>query len=148
MDESEKNTTQTPQTTFVDPPDGELLNNSMIEMFKLVGQRKGKDILGVIFGCYLDNYERLIEELLEAQSSEDFHTIEASAHSLKSSSAQVGAIYLSSLYETVERAAVIHAHPRDKESFREHLLKTQHRVIDAMKTVLSKKADIPDIRET
>ncbi len=66
-------------------------------------QMEGKpDILKRVIDAYLSSTASLVETLKEAYSAMDIDGIQNSAHSLKSSSANVGAIKLSELCKELE----------------------------------------------
>ena len=67
-------------------------------------QRQGKpDLLTRVINVYLEDSLRLLEALRQAVSKEDASDVKRQAHSLKSSSANVGALRLSTLCKELER---------------------------------------------
>jgi CheY-like chemotaxis protein/HPt (histidine-containing phosphotransfer) domain-containing protein len=67
-------------------------------------QREGKpDLLARVINIYLEDSLRLLEALRQAVSEGDGAGVKRTAHSLKSSSANVGAVRLSSLCKDLER---------------------------------------------
>ncbi len=66
-------------------------------------QVEGKpDILGRIINAYLNNSAHLIAEMQEALTVDDHQVLQNAAHSLKSSSANVGAVKLSGINKELE----------------------------------------------
>ena len=62
------------------------------------------DVLSKIINIYLTGSDPLIDELREAHGAKDFEKVQNVAHSLKSSSANVGAMALSELCNDIEVA--------------------------------------------
>lgn len=67
-----------------------------------LGRRTGKDILGEVVGLYLDRKPTQLELLREALARGDAQTVERTAHSLKGSSANLGALRLARLASDLE----------------------------------------------
>ena len=53
--------------------------------------------------AYFTSSEQILIDLTVAQANQDFETMQSNAHSLKSSSASLGAMHLSSLAEALEQ---------------------------------------------
>ena len=83
-----------------------LLNPSAIDAIRGL-QRPGKpDLLGKVIGVYFDKTPAMIETMREALAARDMQAIKTQAHSLKSSSAYVGAEGLSDKCKRIERASI------------------------------------------
>lgn len=67
-----------------------------------LGRRTGKDVLGEVVGLYLERKSVQLEALRQALASGDAHTLERTAHSLKGSSANLGAVRLARLAGEIE----------------------------------------------
>ena len=66
-------------------------------------QRPGKpDLVEKVVGVYLRKSPSLLDEIIQGVSAQDFHRIKEAAHSLKSSSAYVGAEALSDRFRKIE----------------------------------------------
>lgn len=85
-----------------------LLDKKTIDTYLHLSKEKKRNILKLIFTKYLDYSEIAITELQHKIASDDNKSIENLAHTLKSSSAQVGALHLSALYRQIESDAVHH----------------------------------------
>ena len=88
------------------PPDG----GAVIDMKTLDSmrplQRAGQpDVIPRVIGLYLSNAPSMMEELQTAVERGETATVYRLAHSLKSSSAMVGALRLSALCKTLEARA-------------------------------------------
>jgi CheY-like chemotaxis protein/HPt (histidine-containing phosphotransfer) domain-containing protein len=73
-------------------------------------QRQGKpDLLAKVINVYLEDSLRLVEGLRQAVSQGDAENVRRRAHSLKSSSANVGAVRLSALCKDLEKANPVYS---------------------------------------
>ncbi|MDO8970807.1 MAG: response regulator, partial [Saprospiraceae bacterium] len=72
------------------------------EWIDLIGDRTS---VANIMGVYLSDSPNLMQEIEAALESRDWEELRENAHTMKSSSATMGAIRLSSLLETLERSA-------------------------------------------
>ena len=82
-----------------------LVNLSAIDAIRGL-QRPGKpDLLAKVLGVYFDKTPAIVEAMQEALEAGDAHALKEQAHSLKSSSAYVGAEGLSDKCRRIERAA-------------------------------------------
>jgi HPt (histidine-containing phosphotransfer) domain-containing protein len=61
--------------------------------------------VGQAIGLYIDNASRLIEEIRAFRSGRDLKDVRRAAHSLRSSSASLGANVVAGLSKTIEQAA-------------------------------------------
>jgi len=73
-------------------------------------QRPGQpSILQKVVGLYLDKSPAILESLRDAISKNESAGVQSAAHSLKSSSANLGALELSELFKTLEKMGRDHA---------------------------------------
>lgn len=83
-----------------------IIDENTIETYLHLSREKNRNILKLILSKYLSYADTAITELQQKITSCDSNSVETLAHTLKSSSAQVGALELSALYEQIES----HAH--------------------------------------
>ena len=82
-----------------------LINHSAIDTIRGL-QRPGKpDLLGKVLGVYFDKTPAIVEAMRAALATRDAKAIKEQAHSLKSSSAYVGAEGLADKCKRIERAS-------------------------------------------
>ncbi len=81
---------------------GGVLDLSVLDAFRALQVEGAPDVLTRLVGVYLSSSDGLITELREGAEEKDFEKIQNSAHSLKSSSANVGAIQLSEFSKELE----------------------------------------------
>jgi CheY-like chemotaxis protein/HPt (histidine-containing phosphotransfer) domain-containing protein len=87
------------------PVNGRSANSAIDgQVFENLHHNLGEAVIDLIT-VYLDNSTKLVAEMREASVQESVDTLHISAHTLKSSSALVGAIALSSLCEELETMA-------------------------------------------
>jgi HPt (histidine-containing phosphotransfer) domain-containing protein len=79
-----------------------LLDHSTIDGLRRLGGDLGKDLLGALVSLYLESSEPLRDQLREAVRARDALAMRQSAHGLKSSSANVGAIGISDVASKLE----------------------------------------------
>lgn len=106
----QKTSIEPPLTTEVIPDEAQTTNDSIIEPAALEAirslQKEGKeDILAQIINLYLADAPQQISQLQHAFETQDAGTLRNIAHSLKSSSATLGAIGLSILFKELEEQA-------------------------------------------
>lgn len=83
----------------------ELINVRALEAIEAL-QRPGKpDLLGMVVALFETDAPKNIESLLTGLEDGDLELIRTSAHTLKSSSAYLGAAHLSELCRDIEHAA-------------------------------------------
>ena len=93
------------EDTETPPSRRTLINPSAIDAIRGL-QRPGKpDLLGKVIGVYFDKTPAIVETMREALAAHDMQAIKEQAHSLKSSSAYVGAEGLSDKCKRIERAS-------------------------------------------
>jgi two-component system sensor histidine kinase/response regulator len=68
----------------------------------------GRELFKQVIGTYLDNGKKLMRILEQAWRSGDIYLIQSTAHTLKSSSGQVGAYKLAELFRDIENEARRH----------------------------------------
>lgn len=82
------------------------IESDIIYSYFRLGSMKGHDVLGIIIGNYLKFSADAIPELRTKISINDFSAVELLSHTLKSSSAQVGAKSLSNHFKDIEHYAI------------------------------------------
>lgn len=85
-----------------------LLDSNTIDQLDQLGKNLGKDMLTKIITLYLDETPKLLQTLQHAIQNGDTTVARNSAHSLKSSSANIGALSFSDLCAQLENAAHQH----------------------------------------
>ncbi len=83
----------------------QLIDPETIAAFQQISKSKNKNIVQLILGKFLNYSQSAITDLNTQVHVLDFKAIELIAHTLKSSSAQVGAFSLSKLFERIEKDA-------------------------------------------
>lgn len=78
------------------------LDRTPIEALRALQRPGGPDILGKVLQTYLTSTPRLLATLRQAFTAGDTNAVHTTAHSLKSSSAQVGAMTLAAHCQTLE----------------------------------------------
>jgi len=87
-----------------DPPDENVLNAACLDALRAM-QRPGKpDFLLRVATLFIDNAEKQLSEFQTAIDNQDLKTMGKIAHSLKSSSATIGALSVSELCRQIETA--------------------------------------------
>jgi signal transduction histidine kinase/CheY-like chemotaxis protein/HPt (histidine-containing phosphotransfer) domain-containing protein len=95
-------------------PDGTAIDHKVLDNIRALQQTGSPDLLGRMIKLYLDHTPELLEALRQAVERSDPDEIVRQAHSIKSSSAFVGAVRLSVLCKDLEalgRDGVIQAAP-------------------------------------
>ena len=82
----------------------EPISNLALDEIRQLGEGGATGILDRVLHCYLEDSSRLLSRVQEASQSGDVRTLREVAHTLKSSSAQVGALRLSDLCRQLEAA--------------------------------------------
>jgi PAS domain S-box-containing protein len=81
-----------------------VIDESVIEGFRARERRGRKNVLSRVIGAYLEQSPDLVEQLRKAVKHQDAEALRAAAHTLKSSSAQVGALQLADRCKQLEAA--------------------------------------------
>jgi CheY-like chemotaxis protein/HPt (histidine-containing phosphotransfer) domain-containing protein len=79
-----------------------VLDPTALDVFRELERRGGKNVLGRIVQAYLKQSQQHVAQLSEAAAKRDASGVQSAAHTLKSSSAQVGAVTLSELCKELE----------------------------------------------
>lgn len=79
-----------------------VLDRKIIDEIRAIDSKKGTGLLARTFRIYLKRLPKQMESLRRAIDASDNKTINAVAHGMKSSSAQVGAVRLASFFEEME----------------------------------------------
>jgi signal transduction histidine kinase/DNA-binding NarL/FixJ family response regulator len=85
------------------PDDASLIDPSYLDSLRQLGELSGKPILQEIVAHYLAETPRRLERMRQALLRSDAEELNFVAHSLKGSSAQIGAVRLASLSAELER---------------------------------------------
>jgi len=93
-------------TTFSRPQTEEVIDWSQINTLRSIDPQGKSGIVGRAIGSYIDHAPKLIEEIRGFRTAKDLKDIRRAAHSLKSSSAGLGANVVAGLSRTIEQAAV------------------------------------------
>ncbi len=102
---NEVNVTKGTDTVQLDETEtdiSELLNRNTIDNIRSLQREGSPDILGKIVGLYLDNSNKIMQEIEQSVSDKDGKSLRSSAHSLKSSSANLGADRLADMCKAME----------------------------------------------
>jgi HPt (histidine-containing phosphotransfer) domain-containing protein len=86
----------------------QLIDPGTIATYHQLSKLKKQNVVQLILGKYLTYSQAAIADLCAKIQTLDFKSIELIAHTLKSSSAQVGAFSLSALFEQIEIDAERH----------------------------------------
>ncbi len=73
-----------------DPTAVELLDESILQTLSMLGERRGKDLLGQLFGLFLEQGPKGFTSLRQALASGDAVQVKSTAHSLKGSYRSLG----------------------------------------------------------
>lgn len=84
-------------------PEGPAIDRASLDQINDLDPNQNGELLNNIIDTYCENAEVLILELMEAAKGNDLDTAVRAAHSLKSSSANVGAQRLAALCRSMER---------------------------------------------
>ncbi len=88
--------------------DDEVLDKAALQQLRDLSTLGGRDVLGKAIGHFLENAPGEIDKLSTAREKEDYDDLRLISHSLKSSSANLGAMSLSYLCAELEKAAIAH----------------------------------------
>ncbi len=100
--------TAPPQTAHIPAQ----LDPEVIAQLRQLGQRRGRDVLGQVANVFLEETPKLLQQLHASVTAAAIDTVREAAHSLKSASANLGAMRLMRLCAALEAAA------RDKDEER------------------------------
>ena len=93
------------QSASIINPAEKLIETEVLTELKSLSETTGRDIIGKAVGIYLQKTPEAIIELREAASRNDLESLRDIAHSLKSSSANLGAMGFASLCHQLEDLA-------------------------------------------
>lgn len=130
MTESEipKENTVTPQLP--------LLNPILLDQIRSLDPAHGNELVNKILRAFLESAEGYIQLLHRAFNDNDVETIRKTAHTLKSSSANIGAESLSNVFKQIE-ACGRSGELTLVESLRSEMLPLYHQVIIEVKAILN-----------
>jgi CheY-like chemotaxis protein len=94
-----------PEPLNAETPFSSAIDTTVIDQIKSLADGGSQDLLTRILQAYLSETQKLIQELIAALESSDAEVIRKTAHTLKSSSAHVGAVKLASLFKEIETKA-------------------------------------------
>ncbi len=92
------------QGSFETEPGEVRIDPKALDAIRAIEQQGKPDLLVKVINIYLENSLQLLEALRRAASQGDAENVKRQAHSLKSSSANVGALRLSALCKDLEKA--------------------------------------------
>lgn len=114
------------------------LDQSVLDELKeMIGEDDIADVLPDLINSYLEDSPILLEDIKKAFAQKDGKTLKQSAHSLKSSSASLGAIYLSEICQELENLGKADQ-VDEAELFIEQLLKEYQKVEQEMRSQVEK----------
>jgi CheY-like chemotaxis protein/HPt (histidine-containing phosphotransfer) domain-containing protein len=85
--------------------DNNVIDWTQIESLRSIDPQGASGVLGRAIGLYIDSAPKLIEEIRGFRSGKDIKDVRRAAHSLKSSSASLGATVVAGLSKAIESAA-------------------------------------------
>jgi len=97
--------------------DEELINRKALDNIRALQPEGEPDILSRIISIYLEDTPNQMDNLYRALRNKDLREVRSIAHSLKSSSANLGAIALSALFKDLEHKAHTNTLERGMEDF-------------------------------
>jgi CheY-like chemotaxis protein/HPt (histidine-containing phosphotransfer) domain-containing protein len=97
-----------PTRHSLDSPARTPLDHKILDGIRALQPSGAPDLLGKVITAYLSETPKLLDRLFAALNQADADTARRAAHSLKSSSAHVGAVKLSALFKELEAMAKIH----------------------------------------
>lgn len=86
-------------------PADDVIDWGQIDSLRSIDPQGKTGIVGRAIGLYIDNAPKLIDEIRGYRSAKDLAEVRRAAHSLKSSSASLGAMIVAGLSKTIEHAA-------------------------------------------
>ena len=89
----------------IDENDETVIDCSALEQIMAIDPDNGQSLLNGIIDTFCDDGAELVDSLLVAANADDMDGVASVAHSLKSSSASVGAMRLSNLSRNLEASA-------------------------------------------
>jgi len=95
-------TKQHPARPAEDMRDAVILDSTVLDSYRSIQQAGEPDIIRKLVAIFLEHSPLVVREMSEASAAKDFERLWKLAHSLKSSSASVGALELSRLCEKME----------------------------------------------
>jgi len=123
----------------------EILDTNSIEQLKSLSLSTGRDIIGKSIGFFIDQSPEKVRFLVSSEKNKEYENIRLTAHSLKSASANLGALQFSNCCQKIEDAAL--REDNDIISLNVELLTQQlPDVISALSEVISateQKAIVP-----
>lgn len=123
---------ESPSCECADSP----LDPAVIDNIKALHQDNMPDILGELIQIYLSESEKLMQKLSRAVEQSDTDGIFKTAHTLKSSSGNMGAMTLTSLCGEIEKKGKCGATKGIKDDYNRIILEYQ-RVQSALKKMMS-----------
>ncbi|MDJ0738887.1 MAG: EAL domain-containing protein [Gammaproteobacteria bacterium] len=114
----------------------ELLDADAIGQLLQLGEANGRDVLGKVAALFLEQAPTLLDGIAGGQHDDDLEAVRKAAHSLKSSSANLGAQTLSA------RAAALEAAARDGHA--QHIARLQGEVQEAASGALAAIRELLD----
>lgn len=124
---------------------GAVLDNSALEQIRMLSEATGRDVLGKSINIYLEQSPDSVNAIRQAWSEGNLEALWQAAHSLKSSSANLGAVAFSKLCAELED----HGRQGNKEAVPELIVAIERqlpRVIGALKSELGEPLEnLPEV---
>lgn len=113
-----------------------LLNPVLLDQIRSLDASNGHELVNKILCAFLESADKYIQSLDQAFNDKDIETIRKTAHTLKSSSANIGAEELSTIFKQIE------AYSKDgelalAESLHSTMLTIYHEVISEVKAIIN-----------
>jgi len=105
------------------------IDAGVLDGLSTLPQSENQDLVDRVIAAYLSSSAELMESLYAAMDSGDASSVRASAHALKSSSANVGAIHFADLCKSMET--------KTREDDLEPALKLRHQIEEEYKRVIA-----------
>ena len=112
--------------------DMDVLDQRMLDNIRALQQDGAPDMLRKVIEIYFDSADQLVKELGEGVNNSDAEQIRKAAHTLKSSSANVGAVKLAAICKELELMARNNSLGNVKDSFGQ-IIPEYKRAVDALK---------------
>jgi len=87
------------------PSDEELIDRKVLDEIGALESKGAQNLLARLIGLYLRDAPRMVEQVGQAMASSDHEGVRSSAHALKSSSGNIGALHFAKICREIEAAA-------------------------------------------
>ncbi len=96
-------TKQSAEEPLIEVNHSTVLDRSVLEQYRQLDKHGKNNLVGRVIGAYLKQSPGQMEQLRTGVKARNFTAIKAAAHTLKSSSANIGGMSLSALYKQMEQ---------------------------------------------